>query len=269
MYLYGSYCCNCKSLNAKYKHLILCYIQSKKPKPAMPTYSSSKKLDTSSKKKSPSTGAGKKLTKKYQTHKRKSTTTVSVTENASVVNNLPEDTHTTSHSFVSEQVILPQESKQRNESSIKSATERNAEHKRALVEMKRLEKQQLEEERLLREKENLELQEQLEKQRQEQLQHKEKTHPADDVSFVESSKYKIKFPYVTPGQVSGLAALEREKILHKSLELSAVDETITERAAKREQEVEELLQKAKKAEAAFLANLREQERLQRIKEVYK
>ena len=77
-----------------------------------------------------------------------------------------EDTPTTTHNFVNEQVVLPQE-KQKSESSstIKlsySATEKNAERKHALVEMKGLEKKQLEEEQLLREKENLQL---LEKQR--------------------------------------------------------------------------------------------------------
>ena len=51
---------------------------------------------------------------------------------------------------------------------------------------------------------------------QEQLQQQEKTK-ASDVDGGALSK--IKFPYVAPGQVSGLAVLERRRILEKGLEL--------------------------------------------------
>ena len=230
----------------------------------MSTHSSSKKLDTT-KKKSFSTSSGKKLTKKSQTHKRKSAA-VAVTKKVDELHNL-QDGPTTSHSFVSDQAILPL-GKQKIDSQC-SAVEKNAEHKRAVVEMKRLEKKQLEEEKLLKEKENLRLQQLLEKQRLEQSQREERTDTNDDDddddSFVKTPK--IKCPYVTPGQVSHLASLERLQVLQAGLELSAVEEALNEQATQRDKEVEELLQKAKEAEAVFLAQVEEHERQQRIKEV--
>lgn len=229
---------------------------------------SSKKLDTGSRKKTLSTGAGKKLTKKSQSHKRRS-----VTEKVDDLHGL-QDGHTLTsniddqHSCVSDKDILSQGKQRTGVPSLtrpSSVAEKNAEQKRALVEMKRLEKEQLEKERLLREKENLELQELLKRERQVEIQHQEKTDDIDDNNSIEIPK--LKFPYVTPGQVSGLAALERLKVLETGLELSAVDEALNEKATQREQEVDEVLRKAKEAEAAFLAELRERERLQRVKEV--
>ena len=247
-------------------------LQHKKPKPAISIHPSSKKLDTSSlsKKKSSFSTSGKKLPKKGQSHKRKKSTSVSVTENINGLHNLDDasttTTATTTHSFVSEHVVESTSTMSR--SSHHSAAEKNAEHKRALVEMKRLEKKRLEEERLLREKENMELQELLEKQRQEQLQHQEKTNPNDNVNgFLDVAK--IKYPYVTPGQVSGLAELERRRVSEGGLELSAADEALNEQTAQRDHEVDEMLQRAKEAEANFLAQVKEQERLQRIKKVSK
>ena len=250
-------------------HLFL--LQSKKPKPAMSTHPSSKNIDSTSlakKKLSFSTGSGKKLTKKNQTYKRKKSVAVSVTENVNGLHDLDDTsattttttTTTTTNSFVSGQVETP--------STVRfshSAAEKNAEHKRALVEMKRLEKKRLEEERLLREKENLQLQELLDKQRQEQLQHQEKTNANNIDDFLRIPK--IKYPYVTPGQVSGLAELERRRVSEEGLELSAADEALSEKTAQRDQEVDVMLQRAKEAEATFLAELKEHERLQRIKKV--
>ena len=139
----------------------------------MSTHTSSKKLDTSSKKKL-STGTGKKLIKKSQTSKRKVAAS-SVTEK---VNDLHSLEDATTHSFVSELAVLPQGSKQSDESSKStySSSENNAEHKCALLETKRLEKQELEEEWLtFREKENMRLQTLLDEQRQKYLQLPENT----------------------------------------------------------------------------------------------
>ena len=137
---------------------------------------------------------------------------------------------------------------------------------RALVEMKRLEKKQFEEQRLLKEKENLQLQEFLKKQKQEQLLYQQKTDASGDVvNYLDTPK--IKYPYVTPAQVSGLAELERRKVSEKRLELSAAAETLYESTIHRDREVDEVLRKAKEAEANFLAKLKERERLQRIKKV--
>lgn len=232
----------------------------------MSTQSSSKKLDTSSKKKSFSNTSGKKkFTKKSQTHKRKPAA-ISVAKKSDGLYEL-QDGPTTSHSFVNEQVILSHKTESPTVATPSCST---AERKRALVEMKRLEKEQLEEEKLLKEKENLQLQELLEKQRLEKSQHELDVNDDDDDAdstdgFLKLSK--IKCPYVTPGQVSGLAELERLQILQPGLELSAVEEGLNEQSAQRDKEVEELLQRARDAEAAFSAKLREQERLQRLKEV--
>ena len=49
--------------------------------------------------------------------------------------------------------------------------------------------------------------------------------------------------------------------------MSAVDEALTKQAAQRDQEVAELLQRAKEARAAYMARLKEHERLQKIKKV--
>ena len=214
---------------------------------------SSRKLDTSSsRKKSLFPGTGKKFTKKGKTHKQKSAA-ISVTEEVNGLHNLEGTSTATTHSFVSEQQKSPK------------LPSKSAEQKRALVEMKRLEKKQLEEERLLKEKENLRLQELIEKQRQERLQQQEKTDTNNNVD--DDSLSKIKCPYVTPGQVSGLAALERQRVLEERLELSVVDEVLNEKAVQRDQEVDELLQRAKEAEATFVAGLKEHERLQRLKKV--
>ena len=131
--------------------------------------------------------------------------------------------------------------------------------------MKRLEKKQLEEQRLLKEKESLQLQEFLEKQKKEQLLYQQKTDASGDVNYLDTPK--IKYPYVTPAQVSGLAELERRKVSEKRLELSAAAETLYESTIHRDREVDEVLRKAKEAEANFLAKLKERERLQRIKKV--
>ena len=218
----------------------------------MSTHTSSKKLDTSSKKKL-STGTGKKLIKKSQTSKRKVAAS-SVTEK---VNDLHSLEDATTHSFVSELAVLPQGSKQSDESSKSSysSSENNAEHKRALLETKRLEKQELEEERVFREEENVQLQARLDEQRQKYLQQQENTLS------------KIKYPYITPGQVSGLATLERQKVIEEGLELSVVDETLNEKTDQRDREVDQLLQRAKNAEAAFIAGCEEHERQQKIKKV--
>lgn len=230
---------------------------------------SSKKLDTSSRKKSCPTGSEKKLVKKTQTQHKRKPVPVSVTEKVDGVHNLEQDSPT-SHSFVHEQIVAQEKQKiEASKTRPSSSIAENAEHKRALVEMKRLEKKRLEEERLLKEKENLELQEFLEKQRQEQIQQQVENTSANNIvdsnSFLEAPK--IKYPYVTPGQVSGLAALERLKVLQEGLELSAVDEGLDEKSIQRDQEVDELLQRAKEAEATYLAKLRDRERLQRIKKV--
>ena len=245
-------------------------LQSKKPKPAISTHSSSKTIDSSSlakKKSSFSTGSGKKLTKKNQTHKRKKSAAVSVTETVNGLDDLEDmsttPAATTTNSFVSGQVEMSNTVRSSHSIAVK-----NAEHKRALVEMKRLEKKRLEEERLLREKENLRLQEILEKQRQEQLQHQEKTNANNSVNDFLGTQ-KIKYPYVTPGQVSCLAEIERRRISEERLELSAADETLNAMTAQSDQEVDKMLQRAKEAEATFLAELKEHERLQRIKKVSK
>ena len=241
-------------------------LQSKKPKPATSMHPSSKKLDTGSlvkKKSSFSAGLGKKLTKKSQAHKRKKSTKVSVSdENVTTTNTTAIAASTDAHSFVSQ---LDVENSIASKSS-HSAIEKNAEHKRALVEMKRLEKKQLEEQRLLKEKENLQLQEFLKKQKQEQLQYQQKADACGDVvCYLDTPK--IKYPYVTPAQVSGLAELERRRVSEKGLELSAAAEILYESTIHRDREVDEVLQKAKEAEANFLAKLKEHERLQRIKKV--
>jgi len=237
---------------------------------------SSKKLDTGPRKKTLSTGSGKKSIKKSQSHKRKPAA-LSVKEKADGLHSLQDCSTLTSnsddqHSYVSDKDILSQGKQKTGGPSLtrpsSSVAEKNAERKRALVEKKRLEKEQLEKERSLRENENLQLQELLERERQEQLQHQKKTDANDDIDGKSSLEIpKLECPYVTPGQVSGLAALERLKVLETGLELSAADEALNEKATQREQEVDELLQKAKDAEAAYLAELRERERLQRIKEV--
>ena len=238
-------------------HLFL--LQSKKPKPAISTHPSSDSTSLAKKKSSFSTGSGKKLTKKNQAHKRKKSVETSITE---TVNGLEDiSTTATTTSFVSGQVETPSTVR-----SFHSIAEKNAEHKRALVEMKRLEKKRLEEERLLREKENLRLQELLEKQRQEQLQHQEKTNANNGVDDLLGNQ-KIKYPYVTPGQVSGLAEIERRRISEERLELSAADEALNAKMAQSDQEVDKMLQRAKEAEATFLAELKEHERQQRLKKV--
>ena len=223
----------------------------------MSTQLSSRKLDTSgSRKKSLCTGGtGKKFTKKGKTHKQKSAAAaVSVTEEVNDLHNVEDTSTATAHSFVSEQ-----------QKGLK-ATSKSAEQKRAVIERKRLEKKQLEEERLLKEKENLRLQELLEKQRQEHLQQQEKTDTNNNIDDNDMLS-KIKCPYVTPGQVSGLAALERQRVLEERLELSVVDEALKAKADQRDHEVDELLQRAKEAEATFVAELKEHERLQRLKKV--
>ena len=173
------------------------------------------------------------------------------------VNDLYSLEDTTTHSFVSELAVLPQGSKQSDESSKSSysSSENNAEHKCALLETKRLEKQELEEERVFREKENVQLQARLDEQRQKHLQQQENTLS------------KIKYPYITPGQVSGLATLERQKVIEEGLELSVADETLNEKTDQRDREVDQLLQRAKNAEAAFIAGREEHERQQKIKKV--
>ena len=219
----------------------------------MSTHTSSKKLDTSSKKKL-STVTGKKLIKKSQISKRK-VAAASVTEKVDYLHSLED---TTTHSFVSELAVLPQGSKQSDESSKSSysSSENNSEHKGALVETKRLEKQELEEEWLIfREKENVQLQTLLDEKRQKYLQ------------LPENTLSKIKCPYATPGQVSGLARLERQKIIEKGIELSVVEEILTKTAEQRDREVNQLLQRAKNAEASFIARCKEHERQQKIKKV--
>lgn len=218
----------------------------------MSTHLSSKKLDTGSRKKSPYAGTGK---KKGKTHQKKSPT-VSMTEEVNGLRNL-EDTSTTSHSFVSEQ--------QKSSSAIKSSSKKSTEQKQALVEMKRLEKSHLEEERLFKEQEKSRLRVLLEEERQKRLEQLEKSITNNDVDV--GSLSKIKCPYVTPGQVSGLAALERRRVLEEGLELSAMDEALNEKAVQRDQEADELLRRAKEAEATFAAELKEHERLQRLKKV--
>ena len=240
-------------------------LQSKKPKPAISMYPSPKKRDTSSlakRKLSFSAGSGKTLTKKSQTHKRKKSTTVSVSnESTKATANTTATTVTANaHSFVSQQDI---ESSIASRSS-HSAIEKNAEHKRALVEMKRLEKKQLEEQRLRKENENMQLQEFLEKQKQEQLQYQQKTDVNGDVgSYLDAPK--IKYPYVTPGQVSGLAELERRQVSEKGLELSADDEKLSENTIQGDLEVDEMLKRAKEVKAKYSAKLKEMERLQNKK----
>ena len=205
----------------------------------MSTHTSSKKLDTSSKKKL-STVTGKKLIKKSQISKCK-VAAASVTEKVDDLHSLED---TTTHSFVSELAILPQRSKQSDESS-----KNNSKHKGALVETKRLEKQELEEEWLIfREKENMQLQTLLDEKRQRYLQ------------LPENTLSNIKCPYATPGQVSGLARLERQKIIEKGIELSVVEEILTKTAEQRDREVNQLLQRAKNAEASFIARRKEHER---------
>ena len=226
---------------------------------------SSKKLDTGSlvkKKSSFSADSGKKLTKKSQAHKRKKSITVSVSdEHVTTTNTTAIAASTDAHSFVSQ---LDVENSIGSRSS-HSAIEKNAEHKHALVEMKRLEKKQLEEQRLLKEKENLQLQEFLEK-KQEQLQCQQKADASGDVvSYLDTPK--IKYPYVNPAQVFGLAELERRRVSEKGLELSPAAETLYVSTIHRDREVDEVLQKAKEAEANFLPKLKERERLQRIKKV--
>ena len=223
---------------------------------------SSKKLDTGSlvkKKSSFSADSGKKLTKKSQAHKRKKSITVSVSdENVTTTNTTAIAASTDAHSFVSQLDV-------ENSIASKSSHSSIAKHKRALVEMKRLEKKQFEEQRLLKEKENLQLQEFLEK-KQEQLQYQQKTDASGDVvSYLDT--LKIKYPYVNPAQVSGLAELERRRVSEKGLELSPAAETLYKSTIHRDREVDEVLQKAKEAEANFLPKLKEREILQRIKKV--
>ena len=71
----------------------------------------------------------------------------------------------------------------------------------------------------------MQLQEFLEKQKQEQLQYQHKTDASGDVvTYLDTPK--IKYPYVTPAQVSSLAELERRRVSEKGLELSAAAETL-------------------------------------------
>ena len=192
----------------------------------------------------------KKMTKTSQTHKRKTSPTVSVSDEHVTTTKISANTTATTvtanaRSFVSQQDI---ESSIASRSSY-SATEKNAEHKRALIEMKRLEKKQLEE--------------------QEQLQYQQKTDGNGDVdNYLDVPK--IKYPYVTPGQVSGLDALERWQVSEKGLKLSADDETLSEDKIQRDLEVDEMLKrakevKAKEVKAKYSAELKEKERLQRKK----
>ena len=89
------------------------------------------------------------MTKKSLAHKRKKTTKVSVSgENVTTTNTTAIAASTDAHSFVSQLDVENSIARKSSHSSI-------AKHKHALVEMKRLEKKQLEEQRLLKEKENL------------------------------------------------------------------------------------------------------------------
>ena len=83
----------------------------------------------------------------------------------------------------------------------------------------------------------------------------------------ETTLSKIKYPYITPGQVSGLAALERRQVIEVEIELSVVEEILNENADQRDREVDQLLRSAKIAEATFIVQLEEHERLQKIKKV--
>ena len=225
-------------------------------------YPSPKKQDTGSlvkRKLSFSEGSVKTLTKKCQTHKRKKSTTVSVSNEPTkaTANTTATTVTTNAHSFVSQQDV---------ENSIASrsshfVTEKNVEHKCALVEMKRLEKKQLEEQCLLEENKNVQLQEFLEMQKEEQLQYQQKTDANGDVNnYLDAPK--IKHPYATPGQVSGLAELERRQVSEKGLELSADDETLSETTIQGDLEVDEMLKRAKEVKTKFSAKLKELERLQ-------
>jgi len=177
-----------------------------------------------------------------------------VTTTKATANTTDTTVSTNAYSFISQQDI---------ESSIASrsphsAIEKNAEHKRASIEIKN---KQLEEQRLVKEHENVQLQEFLEKQKQEQLQYQQKTDANGDVgSYLDTPK--IKYPNATPGQVSGLAELERRQVSEKGLELSADDETLSENTIQRDLEVNEMLKRAKEVKAKFSAKLKELERLQ-------
>ena len=71
------------------------------------------------------------------------------------------------------------------------------------------------------------LQAHLEEQRQKYLQQQENT------------SLKIKYPYVTPGQISDLDALERQKAIEEGLELLVVDKTLNEKTDQRDQQVDQ------------------------------
>ena len=136
----------------------------------------------------------------------------------------------------------------------------NAEHKRAMVEQKRLEKKQLEEERLRKEKENQLLQEQIENQKQELKEHQELMNS-------DSHQEALQFKYVTPGQVAKLGELERSQVRQEGLQLSVDDEILVNKESKSQDELQELIRKSKELEAMHANELEELERRMRIKQV--
>ena len=168
-----------------------------------------------------------------------------VTTTKATANTTATTVSTNAYSFVSQQDIESSIASR----SLHSAIEKNAEHKRASVEIKN---KQLEEQRLVKENENVQLQEFLEKQ---------KTDANGDVgSYLDTPN--IKYPNATPGKVSGLAELERRQVSEKGLELSADDETLSENTIQGGLEVDEMLKRAKEVKAKFSAKLKEMERLQ-------
>ncbi|XP_065910162.1 inner centromere protein B-like isoform X2 [Dysidea avara] len=242
--------------------------KTKKSKPTLtkpPTSKSpSKKPDISdSRKKTP-----KKTTKKAPTQKRKSSTTdknkgtvlQAVELSDEVTKSMNNDTKTDQYSepvsFLQQQDKVSTSPHKMREASA------NADRRRAMVEQKRLEKKRLEEERLLKEKENQLLQEQIERQKLELKQQQELMEGLNNDSHQDGQQFK----YVTPGQVAQLGELERLQVRQGGLELSADDEALVNKETKSQDELQEMIRRAKELEATYAIEQEEKERRMRIKE---
>jgi len=244
-------------------------LQPKKSKPTLtkPTTSKSpsKKPDISDSRKKTS----KKTTKKGSAQKRKSSATdenkgtvLQAVEHSDVVtksmtNDTKTDRYSEPVSFLQQQDKFSTSPRKMREPSA------TAEHRRAMVEQKRQEKKRLEEERLLKEKENQLLQEQIERQKLELKQQQELMEGLNNGSQQEGLQYK----YVTPGQVARLGELERSQVRQGGLELSADDETLVRKETKSQDELQEVIRRAKELEAMYAVEQEEKERRMRLKEV--
>jgi len=242
-------------------------LQSKKSKPILtkpPTSKSpSKKPDISDSRKKTSKKTAKKgpaqKCKSLTTDENKSTVFQALEQSEVLTKSMNNDTKT-NHDPVS---FLQQQDKFTTSPHKMREPSANAEYRRAMVEQKRLEKKRLEEERLLKEKENQLLQEQIERQKLELKQQQELMEGLNNDSHQEGLQYK----YVTPGQVARLGELERSQVRQGGLELSADDEALLHKETKSQDELQEMIRRAKELEATLAIEQEEKERRMRLKEV--